>query len=72
MSRSSKKLVSTIDFAPCCLTTQSGTIDIRGHLRFKSKENIKLGAWVRWGSDHLVFYENDRNSRDYTAYVRLS
>ncbi|KAG6374202.1 hypothetical protein JVT61DRAFT_4856 [Boletus reticuloceps] len=50
----------------------AGMTDVTGRLRFKSQENINLGVWVRWDSDHLIFYESDRNSRDYTACVRLS
>ena len=54
------------------LSTQSSTTDIKGNVRYKQEKDILNGKYVRWDHDHLIFYESDTFSTDWTAYVRFS
>ena len=54
------------------LSTQSSTTDIKGNVRYKQEKDIPNGKYVRWDHDHLIFYESDTFSTDWTAYVRFS
>ncbi|KAF8128003.1 hypothetical protein EV363DRAFT_451607 [Boletus edulis] len=42
--------------------------DVKGELRYHKANRIKHGSYVRWISDHLIFFEDDIRSIDYTAY----
>ncbi|KAF8438354.1 hypothetical protein L210DRAFT_2260583 [Boletus edulis BED1] len=46
-------------------------IEVVGDLRYHRENLIRRGAYVRWISDHLIFFEDDVHSHEYTAYVRL-
>ena len=54
------------------LSTQSGTTDIKGSMRYKQEDDIENGQHVRWDHDHLIFYKSNLFSTDWTAYVHFS
>ncbi|KAJ7478432.1 hypothetical protein FB451DRAFT_1241994 [Mycena latifolia] len=45
------------------------SIDVKGNLYFKDSNTIKTGNFANWSKDRVVFYAQEWDATDFTAYV---